>query len=58
MEYLLLNRALHAVCEYVDDTVRYSSVSPFDRRRRPKSVQLPLKEIKVQRSRPFLKKRQ
>ena len=32
----------------VDDTVRYSMASPFDRHVRPKSVQLPLQEIKTQ----------
>jgi hypothetical protein len=52
MEYILLNRALHAVCEYVDDSIPYSIVSPFDKRVRPKSVQLPLQELsKIKRFR-------
>lgn len=51
MEYLLLNRALHAVCEFVDDSVRYAIASPFQGRYRPRSVHLPLKEVKVQRTR-------
>jgi hypothetical protein len=46
MDYILLNRALHIVCEYVDDTMPYSFVSSFDERIRPKSVQLPLRETK------------
>ena len=50
MEYLLLNRALHAVIEYVDDTIRYSIASPFDKHR-PKSVHLPLQDIKGKRFR-------
>ena len=51
MEYMLYNRALHAVCEFVDDTVRYSMVSPLDQRVRPRSVQLPLKDVKKNRRR-------
>lgn len=50
MEYILLNQALYAVCEFVDD-VRYSMVSPFDRRKRPQSVQLSLRETKTIRGR-------
>lgn len=46
-EYLLFNRALHAVCEFVDDTVQYSTLDVFEKRRRPKSVQLPMKTVKT-----------
>ncbi len=45
----MYNRALHAVCEFVDD-VRYSMVAPY-RPTRPKSVHLPLESIKDRRSR-------
>lgn len=42
---------MHAVCEYVDDTVRYSMVNRFDRRIRPKSVQLSFEPVQRQRFR-------
>jgi len=49
MEYMLLNRALHAVLEFVDDT-RYSIASPFDKFR-PKTSHLTLEEVKGKRFR-------